>query len=199
MKPLFYNDPDKKAELLQRAVDHRKADDLTQGTYLLTQVDGDFKGCAVACLSVPVDRKARNRVLGGLRAAATRVYGRTWGTTPAFNNETAQRILGRHYALPKWTVRLADDIFEALDVKRSRRWPERLVEALPVGAEIPASALHEAIHTGQITGLVVHGGVATYDAPEWDWSLEDDVNCDTAHEHAAETANSLLRWIRKQG
>lgn len=39
------------------------------------------------------------------------------------------------FGIPKWLARLEDRIFEGLDIKESKKWPRRFMEAMPIGMD----------------------------------------------------------------
>jgi len=88
-----FNKPTQR-KYIDRAIKHRKADEIVQGIYW-----EDGKGCAVGCL--------------------------------AHANESAHEALEEQTGIPEWLIRLADTIFEGLEVGEYQKWPERFVTAMP--------------------------------------------------------------------
>lgn len=111
-------------KLIERAVEHAKADRFIQGFSYLKRVRssdesvraevGEIKGCAIGCLATPVGRVKR--------------------TLARFGNEMtyydAENILGRNFGICPGLVEIAEDIFEKLDSTRAKRFPERFARAL---------------------------------------------------------------------
>lgn len=87
-----------------------------------------------------VKAKYLNRVIAHAAADAL-IQGTGWNgskgcavgcTLEAYNHSRYPIELG----LPEWLARLEDSIFEGLPVDEAMTWPQRFLEAIPVGADV---------------------------------------------------------------
>ena len=112
MMQAFLNDPELKQDLLEEIRWHRQQDAIIQGTYG-DHVDGVFKGCAVGCAL-----KSLNKI-----------------------NSTELKVSDHkrfvtELGIPEPIAHLTDTIFERLPREDAKVWPETVIEAIPVGADL---------------------------------------------------------------
>ena len=113
MKLISYkNDPKLKEMFVAEIEEHRKADQIIQGTYG-EGTNGDWKGCAVGCGVHSLNRK----------------LGKEYSTS---DHTVYEKELG----IPEWLARLEDTIFEGLTVEESKLWPTQFAQAVPVGVDL---------------------------------------------------------------
>jgi len=110
---LTYSGIDKEA-FVQEIVWHREQDAIAQGRYG-GEVNGHWKGCAVAC--------------------SLRSYARLKGLPlqESYDNHADFETFG---IWPEWLARLEDTIFEGLPANDALTWPERLAKAVPEGVNL---------------------------------------------------------------
>lgn len=109
-----------KAELVRRAVEHRKAGRIWQGAYgFLDIIRGRarVKVCAVGCLATPLTRAEDAERWGSRRF---QVFG-----------HAAYRTLEEDFGIPHDLAMQADHIFEGLPERLAKSWPEEFARALP--------------------------------------------------------------------
>jgi hypothetical protein len=124
----FKGKPEIKDKLVERAVEHRKADRIVQGYgYFNTSlVVGEEQprpvGCAIGCLATPLTRLS---AVGGANGAV--------------------RKLGQGFGLCETLVRACEAVFETNwnggyatreSIRKASRWPTRFAKAVPVGVDI---------------------------------------------------------------
>src|SRR5690349_1908289 len=109
----YHNKPELKTMMVEEAARHREQDQIVKGTYQREGKDGKFQGCAVGCtihsLNVRLGKK--------LPCGAHVIY---------------ETELGVPYRL----ARLEDFMFERLPDDKAQTWPQRFLEAIPVGADL---------------------------------------------------------------
>jgi hypothetical protein len=104
----FHNDPKVRQDALDRAKGHREADELVQGQYW-----DSGKGCFVGCTV---------RDMAGVTLAPLTDQGHSLFPT----------ILG----VPEQLAWLGDELFEMQTQEDSLLWPERILNAIPLGADL---------------------------------------------------------------
>lgn len=108
----FQNNPEFKRQLVEAAIEHRKAGDYLPGEY--AKKNGRFRGCSVGCSLHDVQK---------LRGVAVEDYG-------------DHGLLADTLGVPEWLCRLQDGIFENLPDDQRSGWTERLYAAIPIGADL---------------------------------------------------------------
>jgi hypothetical protein len=103
----YLNDPTLKATMMTSLRDHKRHDDFVRGKYW----DADLgKGCAVGCslesIGVPADQRGRHALY--------------------------PELLG----IPEQIAKLIDSLFENLPDPDYKSWPVRIMDAIPVGADL---------------------------------------------------------------
>lgn len=110
----YTNDATLKKNFLRELRKHERADAILQGTY--GRMNGQWRGCAIAC---------------SLRSMAI------LNGEPIHTGEYGNHAAFESYGLwPEWLARLEDVIFEGLPYEEARRWPVRVGQAVPVGADL---------------------------------------------------------------
>ncbi len=103
-----------KMTMVAAAIRHREADRLAQGLgYGKLDASGKWRGCAVGCTIQTINLKQRRQIW--------------FGDHVAYESE-----LG----VPRMLAYLEDGIFEALPKAAALTWPERFLQAIPVGADL---------------------------------------------------------------
>ncbi len=109
----YHNKPELKQMMVEEAIKHRKADSLLQN-FGYGKTEGDqFKGCAVGCTLHSLEVKLGKEII--------------------YNDHSAYE---RELGIPQILARLEDGIFERLPKKEAMTWPQRFLEAAPVGADL---------------------------------------------------------------
>lgn len=108
----YKNDQGLKDLLVKEIENHRKQDQIIQGTYG-RGTGKNFKGCAVGCAIHSLNTK----------------LGKRYSTSDHSVYET-------ELGIPEWLARLEDTIFEGLPVEESKKWPGQFTKAIPVGANL---------------------------------------------------------------
>ena len=108
----FHNDPKLKEMLLTEIENHRKADLINQGAYQV-EIDGVKKYCAVGCSINSLNIKLKKSYYVG-------------------DHSVYETELG----IPKEIAYLEDNIFENLPIEQAMLWPERFIEAIPIGVDL---------------------------------------------------------------
>lgn len=169
MSVLFRGKPALKDELIERAVEHRKADRIVHdGQWFyqaplhkvnpLNNEPNGWRGCAIGCLATAVGKgRWRPRFL---------------------DRKSAIERLSRRYGIPSALTALAEAVFEATSANdndlRSRRWPERFARAIPVGVELTTQDIYRFVaRTPSVEG--------------WD---------DLEIQEQTPAADALVRWLR---
>lgn len=120
----FFGEQKVKDALLERAINHRKADEYIRGTYVGSDftfyTDYYFKGgCSVGCLAYDTGEKIKKDIGGGVL--------------------THQKI-EREFGVPNWMLRNSEYVFEGWAGNKYEAdpyWTEMFVDAIPVGVHIP--------------------------------------------------------------
>ena len=107
----YKNNPNLKTLILDEVVNHRKEDQIIQGTY--GRENGKWRGCAVGCSIHSMNLK----------------LGKKYKTDDHTAYET-------ELGIPEWLARLEDTIFEGLPLEEAKLWPEQFLKAVPVGANL---------------------------------------------------------------
>lgn len=108
----FKGNNELKAKLLAEIKKHREMDAIVQGTY--GKGEGKkWRGCAVGCAI-----KSLNNI-----------NGKDFNTSDHSLYET-------EFGIPRILAKLEDRIFEGLAVEESKTFPERFIEAVPVGVDL---------------------------------------------------------------
>jgi hypothetical protein len=107
----FHNSEEFKSELHALAIKHREQDQYIKGEY--GKMNGKFKGCSVGCLVYNINQKE--------------------GTDADFGDHA---FLAEKLGVPEFICRLQDSIFENLPEPINTEWTERLINAIPVGANL---------------------------------------------------------------
>ena len=108
----FHGDPRLKSQLIEMARQHRVADEYIAGTY--ADDSGDtFRGCSVGCTVRDI-----NDLTGESGGYADHAY------------------LAEQLGVPEFVTRLQDAIFEGLPQDQRSGWTERLLTAIPEGADL---------------------------------------------------------------
>jgi hypothetical protein len=108
----FNSDTNLKTMLLEEVENHRKADQIIQGTYG-KDVDGKWKGCAVGCSIHSLNIK----------------LGKEYATDD-------HSVYPKEIGIPETIAYLEDCIFEGLPKKKAVLWPERFFKAIKPGADL---------------------------------------------------------------
>ena len=108
----FNNDPKLKELLLEEIIAHRKADLLYQGAYKKL-VDGKEKFCAVGCAIHTLNIK----------------LGKTY-------DEGDHQVYETELGIPRQLAYLEDRFFEKKEKEQAMVWPERFINAIPVGVDL---------------------------------------------------------------
>ena len=108
----YHSKPELKKMMVKEAIKHRKADQLIKGDYENTDA-GKFRGCAVGC------------TINSLRIWSGKKIG--------FNDHASYET---ELGIPRILARLEDGIFEQLPDDLAMTWPQRFLEAAPVGADL---------------------------------------------------------------
>ena len=107
----FNNDAGLKAALIARAKQHRVADEYVKGTY--QKKAATFKGCSLGCTVFDINQE---KGLSG--------------------NIHDYVFLADQLDVPEFITHLQDRLFERLETELSNHWTERLLTAIPVGADL---------------------------------------------------------------
>ena len=107
----YKNDPKLKKLFVAEIENHRKQDQIIQGTY--GKENGVWKGCAVGCSIHSLNIK----------------LGKSYKTD---DHSVYEKELG----IPEWLARLEDTIFEGLPEKDAVNWPTQFAKAVPVGVNL---------------------------------------------------------------
>ena len=107
----WHNDVSLKTKMLQKAKEHREADEYSKGTYGRYE-EGEFKACSVGCSVRDLDPERNIEHLGD------------------------HEYLAEQLGVPLFITKIQDTIFERLSEGESMKWTERLFEAIPVGADL---------------------------------------------------------------
>jgi len=103
-----------KMTMVAAAIRHREADRLAQGFgYGKLDADGKWRGCAMGCTIQTINLKQGRQI--------------RFGDHAAYESE-----LG----VPRMLAYLEDGIFEALPKAAALTWPERFLQAIPIGADL---------------------------------------------------------------
>jgi len=108
----FNADPDLKETLVEKAKQHRLADEYIKGDYGKEQ-NGAFKGCSLGC--TVFDINTVKDLSGSVDDYA---------------------FLAKQLDIPEFITHLQDCIFEGLEADLRTHWTERLLTAIPVGADL---------------------------------------------------------------
>lgn len=108
----FQGDKKLKTMVLAEVENHRKQDQIMQGTYG-RDYDGVWKGCAVGCTVKSINIKLN----------------KDYSTS---DHSIYEKVLG----LPEWLARLEDSLFEKLPKEEAKKWPSAFLKAIPVGVNL---------------------------------------------------------------
>ena len=109
----FNGDTRLKTNLIARAEQHRLADEYVKGAYEDDEDATTFKGCSLGCTIHDINLE--RGLLGCVEDHA---------------------FLADQLEIPEFLTRLQDRIFEGLNTDLSNHWTERLLTAIPVGADL---------------------------------------------------------------
>jgi hypothetical protein len=140
-KRTFDGKEDLKAELVQRAIDHRKADAIRHDGY--GNLNGEFTGCAVGCLVMPTGARVKDLEPEFIDAVLECDQGEGYDGPLTYSVEPfgAYNWLSDEFSIPRYVLTFAEGLFESFspsrnDNRRDKKWPEKFVKAIPVGIQI---------------------------------------------------------------
>lgn len=110
----WHNDPALKAEVVERMREHRRQDQIIQGTYQQWEGFAGHKGCFIGCTLPYISAKVRES--------------ENW---LGFHQEVEDR-----YGIPWDLVHAMEQIFEGLPSGQHKDYALRLVELIPVGVDL---------------------------------------------------------------
>lgn len=114
----YNNDPVFKQHLLDTLQAHRDADRFVQGAYesfFTDEGEDRWQGCGIACTFHSLAQLKRTTAVPAM-----------WG-----HLEIAEEL-----DIPRGFTLLLDALFEALPMKEAMEWPQRMLAAIPVGADL---------------------------------------------------------------
>jgi hypothetical protein len=163
----WHNDPNLKAEVLSRMLQHRVEDGIIQGSYQVyaPEVASQYRGCLIGC-TLPMGRVTE------------------WGegfldppvTYRDIDDMEWHPLVEEMYGIPESVNRLWERVFETLPVEKAAWFAVTTIEATPVGADmdVVASRLDQEIrdkfgdrdHAVRLSALYVRN-VIDYQTAIW--------------------------------
>ncbi len=97
-----------KREFVAELKKHREQDNFVRGSYW-----SGGKGCAVGCSLESIGRVKQLKL-----------------------DPSSHALYPVHLGIPEWLARVEDSFFEHMSVEKSKDWPVRFAQAIPVGANL---------------------------------------------------------------
>jgi hypothetical protein len=171
MQPAFFDKKKRKKKIVKRAKVHKNMGRIKQGTYgdfeVVAAGTAEFRGCAVGCLTQPI---SKSTIVDGFTDEwELNRFMKQIGHKGAIA-QTERKMGGNPYSkleekfnFSEELSRVIDAVFEQLSPQEAKEWPLRIVEAIPVGADISGGRIVDIVENSNALSAIVGRRFDRYD------------------------------------